>query len=89
MSDVHHTDDEFIELDNARKIIRDKILHILSIYPRLSMSMIQVGIGTSLVPALWHPVFDALLKEGAIVKDEIHAKSAIGRDQVYTVIHLP
>lgn len=83
-------EEDFVDLsrhDAAEKIIQDKIMHTLSIYPKLSMSMLQVGIGTALTPKLWHPVFERLLKEGKITKQEITAHTpTTGREQVYTIV---
>lgn len=82
--DEHETD--FVPA--AEKIIRDKIIQTLTIWPRLSMSMLQVGIGTALTPKLWHPVMDRLLADGVVIKEEIRAKSTLGRDQTYVVVRL-
>lgn len=89
-----HTDtttleeDDFIELREAREVIRRKILHTLKIWPKLSPSMLQVGIGTSLSSRMWHPVLDQLIREGKVIRTEQQAKSHIGRDQIYTIISL-
>jgi hypothetical protein len=68
--------------------IRAKIIHTLSIWPKLSPSMLQVGIGTALSPKLWHPILNQLIEEGTIIREELSAKSAAGRDQVYTILQL-
>lgn len=68
--------------------IRAKIIHTLSIWPKLSPSMLQVGIGTALSPKLWHPILNQLISEGVVVRDELPAKSAAGRDQIYTILRL-
>lgn len=93
MSDIAHVpdigeDEDFVEYKAFRQQIRDKIIQTLTIWPRLSPSMLQVGIGTSVKPTLWHPILDSLIKEGIVARDEISMKSHIGRDQVYSVIHL-
>lgn len=81
-------EETLMELNTARRILREKILHTLKIYTRLSPSMLQVGIGTAISPKLWHPVLEQLINQGEVEREEIHAKSHVGRDQVYTVLHL-
>jgi hypothetical protein len=80
--------EDFVELRATRQIMRAKILHTLSIWPYLNPSMLQVGIGTAVSPRIWHPVKEALIKEGLIVQEEIRARSHVGRDQVYTILRL-
>lgn len=87
MSDFHDGDD-FVELQAMRTTLRAKILHTLSVYPYLSASMLQVGIGTAISPKIWHPVKDALIREGLIIQEEIRTRSHAGRDQVYSIIRL-
>lgn len=70
------------------EVIRKKIVHILGIYPKLSMSMLQVGIGTGLAPPLWHPVLDNLLLDGVVEKKQFTIQSPSGRNQVYTILSL-
>ena len=86
MSD--HDGDDFVELQAMRETIRAKILHTLAVYPYLSASMLQVGIGTAISPKIWHPVKDALLREGLIIQEEIRTRSSVGRDQVYSILRL-
>ena len=69
-------------------LIRNKILHVLKIYPRISMSMLQVGIGTAISPKMWHPIFDSLKKEGKIDEKTVAAQGPSGRDQSHTIISL-
>lgn len=73
----------------ADGLMRSKILHILSIYPFLSQSMLQVGIGTSMSPAIWKPVLESMLQSGEVVRLQVQATSPSERAQNYTVLHLP
>jgi hypothetical protein len=73
---------------DIEKEIGLKILHILSIYPRLSPTMLQVGIGTGISPSIWHPVLDNLIERGTIDKVQVMSQSPKGREQTYTVISL-
>jgi hypothetical protein len=68
--------------------IKAKILHILKIYPHVSPSMLQVGLGSSLPSKAWRPVLEAMLTSEEISEDVIMATTAGGRHQTYTVIRL-
>ncbi len=64
-------------------LIRMKILHILTIYPKISMPMIQVGVGTSLMPALWKPILNQLIVEDLVRMDEFTAVTPSNRVITY------
>jgi hypothetical protein len=70
--------------------LRGRILFTLTVYPKLSPTMLQVALGTGTRPQFWHPVLDQLIEEGRIEKIQIRPPSPppSGRDQVYTVIQL-
>jgi hypothetical protein len=68
--------------------ISSKITHILSIYPRLSPTMLQVGIGTGISPSIWHPVLEGLIERGKVDKTQVMSQSPKGREQTYTIISL-
>jgi hypothetical protein len=75
--------------DNAEDHIRRRILHALSIYPKLSPSMLQVGIGTGLPPKLWHVVLETMVERGEVDRRQVkETNPTTGRDQVYTIISL-
>jgi hypothetical protein len=72
------------------EMISARILHTLSIYPRLSMSMLQVGVGTGFPPRLWKPILEQLIRQGKVSKHQIAAVHPVTqRDMTYTVIALP
>lgn len=52
------------------EIIEAKILALLGVYPILSASMIQAGLGPSLSASLWRPVLTALLSNGTLIQWE-------------------
>ena len=68
--------------------IKEKILHVLSIYHRVSPSMLQTGIGTSLPPALWRPVLAQLIKEKKVVQEEVAATAPSGHLRMYVTLSL-
>lgn len=72
------------------KDIRERILFTLSIYPRVSPTMLQVALGTSTRPAIWHSVLNQLIEEGLVDRIQIRPPTPTpsGRDQIYTIIQL-
>lgn len=68
--------------------MRNKIIGCLSIYPRISPSMLQIGIGSSIPPKIWRPVLGQLIEEGIVESDTLVALSASGRNQTYTILSL-
>lgn len=75
-------------VDSQYQLIRDKILKVLEIYPKVSPSMLQIGIGSSIPAQMWRPVLERLIEEGTIIQDDIVSFSASERQQVYRVIHI-
>lgn len=81
-------EDDFTPL-TSDQIIREKILQTLNIYPKISPTMLQVGIGTSITPKMWHPILDKLIEEGLVKRVARQAPNNVsGRDQTYTIISL-
>lgn len=68
--------------------VRDKILHTLKIFPRLSVSQLQMGIGPSLPSTFWKPLLEQLIKDGQVYRHSIQAETPKHRIQVYTVYTL-
>ena len=67
---------------------KERILHILGIYPILSPSMLQIGVGTSLAPRDWRPALNKLIDEGEVVRDEVQAETPIGQHRTYVLLSL-
>lgn len=76
---------EVVETD---RLIRQKIIHTLSIYPKLSPSMLQVGVGTGLKPNRWKPILHDMIRDGTIIQLAVTSESPGGRNQVCTVLSL-
>lgn len=72
----------------ADKLIHDKILHILTIYPILSATMLQVGIGTSISPTMWRPILEQLIRDGKVLRTVHQDETPGGRNQTYSRIQL-
>jgi hypothetical protein len=60
-------------------IIQAKILYTLSIYPRLSASMLQTGIGPAIPPAIWRPVLEGMIAKNWIQETQINRRGPGGR----------
>lgn len=73
---------------NPHKQFADKILHILSVYPKLSPSMLQMGIGGNQSPRKWHPALDDLITSGQVRRDIVEKMSPAGRRQRYIILSL-
>lgn len=73
---------------SAEETIRQKIIHILKIYPIISHSMLQIGLGSSLPPSIWRPVLSAMIEDDEIVEDHLFLTTPTGRQQTYTQLKL-
>lgn len=71
------------------EMIRKKILFLLTVYPRLSRAMIQVGLGTAMPPSLWSPILEALIQEGKVGLTAESYVTPRNTNQTYQIYHLP
>ena len=72
----------------ADEVIRQRIIYCLRIYPRVSMSMLQVGIGTSVPPKEWKRVLAKMTFDNEVgVVTETHL-TPTGRVNTHNVICL-
>lgn len=58
------------DTESSTAFYRERIKKILSIYPRLSPSMLHTGLGPSTPAQLWKPILQQMVDEG-LVKQEI------------------
>lgn len=65
-----------------------KIVHVLSMYPVLSPSMLQIGLGTALPPDLWKPLVEELITLGVVKRDDVVSMTPTNRLQTYTRLSL-
>lgn len=70
------------------RMLRDKILFTLEIYPFLSKSMIHQAVGTATSRRLWGPILDRLVEEGAVVTTTISIRTPLERNQTVKLYHL-
>ena len=76
------------DVSDGEKQIRDKICHLLKLFPRISPSMMQVGIGPAVPPKMWRPLLEQLITEGKVMRtSELHETPG-GRQQSYTILSL-
>ena len=86
---------EMLEADAVGKapddpeMIMQKIVHVLTIYPRLSPSMLQIGVGTGLKPSIWKPILERLITNGVVIRTFIQAETPSDRVQSYAILSLP
>lgn len=64
--------------------VRDKILHVFNIYPKISPSMLQISL--NIKAAIWRPVLEELIEQGKVKRSTIVAPTPAGRHQSYTVL---
>lgn len=73
----------------TEELIKKRILHTLKIFPILSHSMLQQGIGTGFPPQLWAPVLETLIEEGLVIRTQTSATHPVTlRSQTYTLLSL-
>ena len=76
---------------NARSepdVIRTKITFLLGIYPTISPSMMQVGLGMQYKPKDWRPVLDDMVREGYVLKEEKQVDTPFNQCRTYTLLRL-
>ncbi len=70
------------------QVIEDKILHILGIYPIISPTMLQGGLGPQIKPAQWRPILTALIKSGKVMETQRPMQTHQERFNTYALLHL-
>lgn len=80
--------------DNRQKepsseVIRAKILHLLRIYPIISPTMLQSGLGAYIRPGSWRPILAELLEAGKVVEDQESRQTPADRYNTYSKLMLP
>ena len=73
---------------NAERSIAEKILHILTTFPKISPSMLQISLGSGVPTDVWKPVLDKLIGSGDVYRYPRNTQSPNGRPQVITVLSL-
>lgn len=81
-SAVDHT------LDNTEEQTREKIVHVLEIWPVISPSMLQIGLGTSFPTSIWKPILDKMVDDGTVKRWEHQKNAPNGSNRSYTRLSL-
>ncbi len=71
------------------KVIRAKILHILRLYPIISPTMLQGGLGPYMKPIEWRPVLEDLIAKEIVAESQRSMQTHQERYNTYTFLHLP
>ncbi len=69
--------------------IATKILHLLSIYPIISPTMLQGGLGPQMRPAQWRPVLAQLITDGKVIESNKSTTTPADRYNTYSRLSLP
>lgn len=74
--------------DDQYTSIRARIMFVMRIYPRLSASMIQVGIGPHTKPDIWRPILEEMVEEGVLIRKYIPTTTPKGTYRTVSVLEL-
>ena len=77
--------DTFAEAIND---IREQIVDLLTSFPYVSRSMIQVGIGPAQSPKIWGPILEALKSDGTVTEQQVSVTTPKGRSLTRVIYHL-
>lgn len=61
-----------------------RIRLLLEIYPVISPTMLQAGLGPQIPPAKWRPALDKMLESGEVKQDAVYKQSVSGRFRNYS-----
>ena len=71
-----------------RTNIREKIRHILSTYPQISPSHLQLSLGSSLPTSYWQPILEAMIDEKVVQRTSKVVTAPNGRTSSVTLLSL-
>lgn len=72
----------------GEEAMRMRILKTLEIFPRLTISMMQTGLGPHHPPKFWRPILNSLLREGQVVHLQEQHQNEKGRYRTVTIYTL-
>jgi hypothetical protein len=79
-----HTESQVEELFRD---VEDRLMHVMTIFPFVSASMLQTGIGPSLPPKMWRPVLHRMVSKGLVAATRLSAQTPAGRAMSYLIYH--
>ena len=72
----------------TQEAIEAKIVHLLGIYPIISPTMLQSGLGPYVKPGLWRPALAALIEAGRVKEETESLQTPSERYNTYTKLSL-
>jgi hypothetical protein len=69
-------------------LLREKMMFLLTIYPKLTPTMLHVGIGPHVRPQMWRPVMEALIRERKVKRTGVSVYTPKGQYRTYTILEL-
>lgn len=75
-------------LSDELEDIASRITHLLGIYPGISPTMLQAGLGPQTKATAWRPVLEDMIDNGIVKKQVQAATTPKGRHNDYTKLFL-
>lgn len=76
------------EIEQFLKNLKEKLVFTLTVFPRLTSSQLQVGIGPHIQPRIWRPVLEELIADGTVIREDLGITTPIGQYRTLTVLSL-
>ena len=83
--------EELNEMDTEENFDIDmeaRIRLLLELYPVISPTMLQAGLGPQIPPAKWRPALEKLLESGEVRQESVYRQSVAGRHRNYVRLGL-
>ena len=77
-----------VETPSKIELVKARIVHVLRIYPRISPSMMQTGIGPNTPPNIWRPILEEMINEGIVSRTQETNQSETGRWKTSVILSL-
>lgn len=68
--------------------IHNRIIHVLTLYPKLSPTMLQMGLGPQTETKIWKPILEEMILKDEVVREFVTLLSPGGRWKSYTFLSL-
>ena len=84
-----HLDDMPLFKTEDETVVAEKIVHLLTMFPVISPTMLQAGLGPSTKPSLWRPVLETLIEAKKVHRADEQALTPTNRYNTYTKLMIP
>jgi len=71
-----------------KRKIRQKIKHILQIYPIISPTMLQSGLGPQIAASVWRPILEEMILDKTLKRESVALQSPAGRNITYVQLSI-